>query len=87
VEFVGILSYFALAQRYAADLYPFLTFCLVVFLGVGGIALVRMRYAIIGLVLVSVLINLLSTASWLGQVDSSVPKETRTFWSAKPKDR
>jgi hypothetical protein len=87
VEFVGILSYFALAQRYAADLYPFLTFCLVVFLGVGGIALVRMRYAIIGSVLVSVIINLFSTASWLGQVDSSVPKETRTFWSAKPKDR
>jgi hypothetical protein len=29
-QFVCILSYFALAQRYAADLYPFLIFCFVV---------------------------------------------------------
>jgi hypothetical protein len=37
-QFLCILSYFLLAQRYAADLYPFLTFCLVIFLGSGGVA-------------------------------------------------
>ena len=31
-QFVCILSFFALAQRYSADLYPFLIFCLVIFL-------------------------------------------------------
>src|SRR5262249_1546099 len=34
-QFILILSYYLLAQRYAADLYPFLIFCLIVFLGSG----------------------------------------------------
>ncbi len=79
-EVVLILSYFALAQRYAADLYLFLIFCLVVFLGAGGIALVRMRYLLIGLVAVSIVINSLGTAFWLAS-DSNLPWETRSFWS------
>ena len=78
-EVVLILSYFALAQRYAADLYPFLIFCLVVFLGAGGIALVRMRYLLIGLVAISIVINSLATAFWLAS-DSNLPSETRNFW-------
>jgi hypothetical protein len=79
-EVVLILSYFALAQRYAADLYPFLIFCLVVFLGAGGIALVRMRYLLIGLVGISIIVNSLATAFWLAS-DSNLPPETRSFWS------
>jgi hypothetical protein len=79
-EVVLILAYFALAQRYAADLYPFLIFCLIVFLGAGGIALVRMRHVLIGLVAISIVINLLSTAFWLAS-DSNLPPETRNFWS------
>jgi hypothetical protein len=79
-EVVLILSYFALAQRYAADLLPFLVFCLVIFLGVGGIAVVRMRYLLIGLIAISILINSLGTAFWLAS-DSNLPWETRSFWS------
>jgi len=79
-EVVLFLSYFALAQRYAADLYPFLIVCLVVFLGAGGIALVRMRYLLIGLVAISIIINSLATAFWLAS-DSNLPPETRNFWS------
>ncbi|HEU5313151.1 MAG TPA: hypothetical protein VFU08_04935 [Candidatus Udaeobacter sp.] len=79
-EAVLILSYFALAQRYAADLLPFLIFCLVVFLAAGGIALVRMRYLLIGLIAISIIINSLATAFWLAS-DSNLPPETRSFWS------
>jgi len=74
-----MLSYFALAQRYAADLFPFLIFCLVVFLGAGGIALVRMRHVLIGLIAISIVINSLATAFWLAS-DPNLPSETRTFW-------
>jgi hypothetical protein len=79
-----ILSFYGLAQRYGTELYPFLILCFFIFLRSDGV-LMRTRYAIIGLVLVSVVVNVLSTASWLSEVDSSVPKETRTFWSFKGK--
>jgi hypothetical protein len=79
-QFVCILSYFLLAQRYAADLYPFLIFCLVVFLGSGGTALLRSRHLLIGLVALSVTINSLATISWLIDADLNVPPETRTAW-------
>ena len=78
-QFVCILSYFALAQRYAADLYPFLIFCVVVFLGAGGILLLRVRYLLVGLIAVSIIINSLATAYWLAS-DSNLPLETRSFW-------
>jgi hypothetical protein len=79
-QFVCILSYFLLAQRYAADLYPFLIFCLVVFLGSGGTALLRSRHLLIGLVALSVVINSLVTVSWLIHADQNVPAETRAAW-------
>jgi hypothetical protein len=78
-QFLCILSYFALAQRYAADLYPFLIFCLVTFLGAGGIALVRMRYLLIAIIATSIVVNSLATAYWLTS-DSNLPRETRAFW-------
>jgi hypothetical protein len=79
-EFICILCYFALAERYAADLFPFLIFCSVVFLGTGGIVLVRMRYLLITLVAISVVINSLATVSWLVDADQNVPAETRAAW-------
>jgi hypothetical protein len=83
LQVIVILSFMGLAQRYAAEFLPFLVFSFFIFLRSGGIAVVRMRYAILLLVVFSIGINLLSTASWLSQVDGSVPKETRDFWSLK----
>jgi hypothetical protein len=82
-EFVCILSYFALAQRYAADVYPFLIFCFVVFLSAGGVILMRMRRLVTGLVAISIIINSLATAFWLAS-DPNLPPETRLFWSRMP---
>ena len=75
-----ILSYFLLAQRYAADLYPFLIFCLVIFLYSGGPALLRSRHLIIGLIAVSILVNSLATISWLIDADQNVPPTTKGAW-------
>jgi hypothetical protein len=80
VQFLCVLSFFALAQRYAADLYPFLIFCLVVFLSSGGVALLRSRHIIVGLVALSVFVNCLATISWLIDADHNVPGETRAAW-------
>ena len=77
-----ILSFFALAQRYTTDLYPFLIFCLLVFLRTGGLVLIRTRYLLIGLVIFSMVINSLTTISWLIGADQNVTVETRTVWSA-----
>src|ERR1043165_4147674 len=79
-QFLCILSFFALAQRYTADLYPFLIFCLIIFLRSGGVALVRSRYLIIGLVCLSVAVNSLATVSWLIGPDQNVPLQTRAAW-------
>jgi hypothetical protein len=79
-QFLCILSYFLLAQRYAADLYPFLIFCLIIFLGSGGIALLRSRHVMMVLIVLSVAVNSLATVSWLVDHDMNVPTETRAKW-------
>jgi hypothetical protein len=79
-QFLCILSYFLLAQRYAADLYPFLIFCLIIFLGSGGIALLRSRHVMMVLIALSVAVNSLATVSWLVDHDMNVPTETRAKW-------
>jgi hypothetical protein len=79
-QFLCILSFFALAQRYAADLYPFLIFCLIIFFRSGGTALVRSRHVIIGLVCLSIAVNSLATVSWLIGPDQNVPSETKAAW-------
>jgi hypothetical protein len=79
-QFLCILSYFLLAQRYAADLCPFLIFCLVIFLRSGGVALLRSRLVIIGLIALSIVVNSLATISWLIDADQNVPPETRAIW-------
>jgi hypothetical protein len=78
-QFVCILSYFALAQRYTPDLYPFLIFCFLTFLTAGGMAVHRIRYLLIGLVGISIIVNLLATAFWLAS-DPNLPAETQLFW-------
>jgi hypothetical protein len=80
-QFVCILSYFTMAQRYSTDLYPFLIFCLVVFLRSGGAALLRTRHLIVGLAGVSIVVNVLATVSWLAEVDQNVRPETRAAWN------
>jgi hypothetical protein len=80
VQFLCILSYFLLAQRYATDLYPFLIFCFVIFLRSGGTALLWSRHIIIGLVVLSIVINSLATISWLVDADLNVPAGTRAAW-------
>jgi len=75
-----ILSFFLLAQRYAADFYPFLIFCLVIFLCSGGVALLRSRHLMIGLIALSVLVNSLATISWLINADQNVPTATKEAW-------
>ena len=80
-QFLCILSYFLLAQRYAADLYPFLIFCLIIFLGSGGVTLFRSRHVMIGLIVLSVVVNSLATVSWLVDYDMNVPTETRAKWA------
>jgi len=57
-----------------------LIFCLIVFLGSGGAALLWSRHVIIGLVALSVVINSLATISWLVDADLNVPPETRAAW-------
>jgi hypothetical protein len=83
VQVIGILSFMGLAQRYTAEFYPFLIFSFLLFLR-GGRAAFHLRYVLIALVTVSIIINSLTTASWLGTVDGSVPKETRAFWTMSP---
>lgn len=75
---IGILSFFALAQRYTADLCPFLIFSFGVFLRMN--AATWQRVALLILVACSSVVNFLGTGSWLAN-DSGLPKETRVFWS------
>jgi len=78
---LGILSFYNLSQRYSVDLYPFLIFCLLVFLRRGGVLLARIYHVIIGLVLVSITVNSLATVSWLVDSDQNVRPETRAIWT------
>jgi hypothetical protein len=79
IQFICILSYICLAERYTADLYPFLISCLLIFLRWGGTTL--LRSAMVGLVVVSSVMNSLATASWISR-DGNLPAETRVFWNA-----
>jgi hypothetical protein len=80
LECLAILAYFAIAQRYAADFYPFLVVGFVVFLRRGGIMVSQMRGIVIGLAAVSICVNTLTTISWLTECDQNVPTQTRDAW-------
>ena len=64
LQVIVILSFMGLCQRYIAELFPFLVFAFLIFLRQGKIAF-QLRYLFIGLVVVSVVINSLTTVSWL----------------------
>ena len=80
LQVILILSFMGLAQRYLAELFPFLIFAFLIFLRQGKIAF-QLRYLLIGVVVVSVLISALSTVSWLVEADMNVPAETRAKWN------
>ena len=80
LQVIIILSFMGLAQRYAAEFYPFLIFAFLFFLRSGRFAF-QLRYLLIGLVAVSVVINSLTTVSWLLEADMNVPAETRAKWN------
>src|SRR5205085_2044860 len=76
---VVILSFMGLAQRYLAEFLPFLIFVFVFFLRSSRAAF-QLRYVLVTLVAVSVLINSLTTVSWLLNADMNVPGETKAKW-------
>jgi hypothetical protein len=80
VQVIGILSFMGLAQRYIAEFFPFLVFAFLFFLQRGRAAF-HLRYLLIGLVAVSVVVNSLTTVSWLVEADMNVPAETRAKWN------
>jgi hypothetical protein len=81
VQVIAIMSVPAVIQRYATEFYPFLVFAFLFFLRRGKAAF-RLRYVLIGLVTVSVVINSLTTVSWLVDADMNVPPKTRDTWKA-----
>jgi hypothetical protein len=80
LQAILILSFMGLAQRYLAELFPFLIFVFLIFLRQGKTAF-QLRYLLMGLVVVSIVINSLTTVSWLVQADMNVPAETRAKWN------
>jgi len=80
LECLIILSFMGLAQRYVAEFFPFLGFCFVVFLRRANVAF-RLRHLILVLVAASVVINSLSTVSWLLEADLNVPAATKAKWN------
>jgi hypothetical protein len=81
LQAIGILCFYALAQRYSVELYPFLIFCFLVFLRHSQLLLARSYRVIIGLVAVSITVNSLATISWLADADQNVQPETRAIWN------
>jgi hypothetical protein len=79
-QFLCILSFYGLNQRYATELYTFLIFAFLLFLRSGPTAF-HLRYLLIGLIAISVVINSLTTVSWLVDFDLNVPAQTRAAWN------
>ena len=80
LQVIVILSFMGLCQRYIAELFPFLIFAFLIFLREGKITL-QLRYLFIALVVVSVVVNSLTTVSWLVEADMNVPAATRAKWN------
>ncbi len=80
LQVIVILSFMGLAQRYLAEFYPFLIFAFLFFLQSGRFAF-RLRYLLIALVVVSVVINSLTTVSWLLEADMNVTEKTKATWN------
>jgi len=80
LQVIAILAFMGLCQRYIADLFPFLVFAFFIFLRQSKIAF-QLRYVLSALVVVSVVINSLSTVAWLVQADMNVPAATKAKWN------
>ncbi|HEY3660405.1 MAG TPA: hypothetical protein VGK91_04185 [Candidatus Udaeobacter sp.] len=80
LQVIVILSFMGLCQRYIAEVFPFLIFVFLIFLRQGKIAF-QLRYLFIALIVLSVLINSLTTVSWLVEADMNVPATTRAKWN------
>ena len=80
LQVIAILAFMGLCQRYIADLFPFLIFAFLIFLREGKIAF-QLRYLLGGLVIISVVINSLSTVAWLVEADMNVPAATKAKWN------
>lgn len=80
LQVLVILSFMGLAQRYLAELFPFLVFAFLIFLRQGKVAF-QLRYLLMGLVVISAVINSLTTVSWLIEADMNVPAATKAKWN------
>ena len=80
LQVIGVLAFMGLCQRYIADFFPFLVFAFLIFLRQGKMTF-QLRYLLGGLVIVSVVINSLSTVSWLLEADLNVPAATNAKWN------
>jgi hypothetical protein len=79
LQVLVISSFMGLAQRYLAEFFPFLIFAFLFFLRQGKVAS-RLSYVLVALVALSIVINSLTTVSWLVDDDRNVPAETRAKW-------
>ncbi len=86
LQVIVILSFMGLCQRYIAELFPFLVFAFLIFLRQGKIAF-QLRYLLIGLVVVSVVINSLTTVAWLVEATSTCRRQPGrngiNFWAER----
>ena len=81
VQCIAIMSVPGIIPRYAAEFYPFLVFAFLFFLRQGK-AVFHLRYLLIGLVAVSIVINSLTTVSWMVDMDMNTTQKTRDQWKA-----
>lgn len=80
VQAIAIMSVPGIVPRYAAEFYPFFGFALLFFLRDAHSTLFRLRYLFIGLVVVSVVINSLTTVAWIVDKDLNTTPQTRDAW-------
>jgi hypothetical protein len=79
VQVIAIMSVPGIIPRYAAEFYPFLVFAFLFFLRQGK-AVFNLRYLLVGLVAVSIVINSLTTVSWMVDMDMNTTQKTRDQW-------
>jgi hypothetical protein len=82
VQAIAIMSVPGIIPRYAAEFYPLFVFALLFFLRDAHATLFRLRYLFIGLVVVSVVINSLTTVAWIVDKDLNTTRQTRDAWKA-----
>lgn len=79
-QWISILCYMGLCQRYVAEFFPFLVFAFIFFLRTGRAAY-HLRYLLIAVVLASVVINSVTTVAWLLEDDMNMPPSSKARWA------